>query len=408
MKDYALLNGAYSNVTMYDFEPVRADGTYLFDKQNRKYLDLRSGLWNTSLGYSTCLYSEISKQFRQFLEKKIPYVDIHSFQHDIYNEVAQKILQLTGQSFRRVLFTNSGSENTELALKIADYISKKGSHNRILAFKDSYHGTFFGGVSVSGIDQDINSSFYPKYGDVTFVDYPTSIEQEKRILDYVKRIAVSYDVMMIEPILASAGVYFASVDFFNRLLQILKENQVLVVFDEVATGFFKTGIPFYFQQLSEIPDILCLSKAINNGTTPFGCVCVNGMVDERLQKSTRIKEHFSTQNGNLLGFASAKVILDHYINNKDAIIDKVNKISKLITSSLDGKGIEYRNIGIMTAVKTGNDYSLQVMKSLEKLGILTYIYINKDEEGLSLMPQFIIDLNSLRKAMYLIVKKIKV
>ena len=52
--------------------------------------------------------------------------------------------QLTGQSFRRVLFTNSGSENTELALKIADYISKKGSHNRILAFKDSYHGTFFG------------------------------------------------------------------------------------------------------------------------------------------------------------------------------------------------------------------------------------------------------------------------
>ncbi len=110
----------------------------------------------------------------------------------------------------------------------------------------------------------------------------------------------------------------------------------------------------------------------------------------------------------ILGFASAKVILDHYINNKDAIIDKVNKISKLITSSLDGKGIEYRNIGIMTAVKTGNDYSLQVMKSLEKLGILTYIYINKDEEGLSLMPQFIIDLNSLRKAMYLIVKKIKV
>ena len=76
------------------------------------------------------------------------------------------------------------------------------------------------------------------------------------------------------------------------------------------------------------------------------------------------------------------------LSTKDAIIDKVNKISKLITSSLDGKGIEYRNIGIMTAVKTGNDYSLQVMKSLEKLGILTYIYINKDEEGLSLMPQF--------------------
>ena len=153
MKNYALLNGAYSNVTMYDFKPVRADESYLFDKQNRKYLDLRSGLWNTSLGYSTKIYTEVSRQFRQFLEKKIPYIDIHSFQHEIYDEVAQKILQLTGQRFSRVLFTNSGSENTELALKIADYISKKGRHNRILAFKDSYHGTFFGGVSVSGIER---------------------------------------------------------------------------------------------------------------------------------------------------------------------------------------------------------------------------------------------------------------
>lgn len=72
MKNYALLNGAYDNKTMYDFKPVRADNTYLYDSQNRKYLDLRSGLWNTSLGYIDSLYQRVSKRFDQVLNKKTP------------------------------------------------------------------------------------------------------------------------------------------------------------------------------------------------------------------------------------------------------------------------------------------------------------------------------------------------
>lgn len=407
MKNYALLNGAYDNKTMYDFKPVRADNTYLYDSQNRKYLDLRSGLWNTSLGYIDSLYQRVSKRFDQVLNKKLPYLDIHSFQHDIYDEVAQKVLELTGHAFKRVLYTNSGSENTELALKIADYTNKKGENNRILAFKDSYHGTFFGGVSVSGIDQEINSSFYPKYGEVTFIDYPKSAEQEKNVLDYIANVASFYDVMMIEPILASAGIYFASTDFFNALLKLLRKNQVLIVFDEVATGFFKTGKPFYFQQLSEKPDILYLSKAINNGITSFGCVCVNEEVDAKLQKNPKTMEHFSTQNGNLLGLESANIVLDYYLKSRDVIKGKVKDISDSISNVLDSQNVFYRNQGIMTAIRTESNQSLQLMKSLEKLGILTYLYVNEEEEGLSIMPPININLNVLEKALKLISKKIE-
>ncbi|EJN93176.1 aminotransferase class III-fold pyridoxal phosphate-dependent enzyme [Streptococcus ratti] len=407
MKHYALLNGAYGNETMYDFKPVKADSTYLYDSQNRKYLDLRSGLWNTSLGYIDSLYQRVSKRFDQVLSEKLPYLDIHSFQHNIYDEVAQKILELTGQDFKRVLYTNSGSENTELALKIADYTNKKGQQNRILAFKDSYHGTFFGGISVSGIDQGINSSFYPKYGEVTFIDYPKSVTEEKDTLDYIAKVASSYDVMMIEPILASAGVYFASTEFFNALLKLLRENQVLIVFDEVATGFFKTGTPFYFQQLSESPDVLCLSKAINNGIVPFGCVCVNKEVDGKLQQNPRVMEHFSTQNGNLLGLESANIVLDYYIKSRQVIERKIKDISDEISNILDSRNLSYRNKGIMTAVRTESNQSLPIMKSLEKLGILTYLYINEAEEGLSIMPQININLSVLEKALKLISKKIE-
>ncbi len=406
MQHYALLNGAYTNETLYNLKPVRAEGTYLYNKQNRKYLDLRSGLWNTSLGYEKVLYQQVSDKFTQILEQRLPYIDIHSFQHDSYDEVAQKLLQLTGKAFKRVIYTNSGSENTELALKIADYLNKKSSKNRILAFKDSYHGTFFGGVSVSGIDQEINTSFYPKYGDVTFLDYPKNTEDERRILDELEGIAGQYDVMVIEPILASAGVYYASIDFFNKLLQILRENQVITVFDEVATGFFKTGMPFFFQHLSEVPDLLCLSKALNNGITAFGCVCVKEELDDKLQKSTRTKEHFSTQNGNLLGMVSADTVLDYYLKEKNSIEDSVKCISKSVRDIFDAQSIHYRNIGVMTSVRTAPGHAIQLVKELEKLGILVYLYINDEEEGLSIMPPFTIDKAVLEKTLTMIAKKV--
>lgn len=405
MQHYAVLNGAYTNDTLYGVKPVRAEGNYLYSAQNRKYLDLRSGLWNTSLGYEKSLYQKVSSQFAQILEQGLPYIDINSFQHESYDKVAQKILQLTGKDFNRVIYTNSGSENTELALKIADYLNKKSLKNRILAFKDSYHGTFFGGISVSGIDQAINASFYPKYGEVTFLDYPQSKEEENRILNELERSANQYDVMVIEPILASAGIYYASKEFFNQLLQVLRKNNVLIVFDEVATGFFKTGTPFFFQQLSEVPDILCLSKALNNGITAFGCICLKETLDEQLQRSTRTKEHFSTQNGNLLGMLSADVVLDYYLTEENFIEDSVKSISQSIQNIFASQGLDYRHIGIMTAVKTAPGHAIQLVKELEKLGILVYFYANGEEEGLSIMPQFTIDKAVLEKTLKIIAKK---
>ncbi|MCY7221151.1 aminotransferase class III-fold pyridoxal phosphate-dependent enzyme [Streptococcus cristatus] len=406
MQHYAFLNGDYTDKTLYNINPVCAEGSYLYNKQNRKYLDLRSGLWNTSLGYEKELYQQVSDSFAKILENKLPYIDINSFYNKSYDEVAQKLLKLTGKSFNRVIYTNSGSENTELSLKIAGYLNKKSSKNKILTFKDSYHGTFFGGVSVSGIDQEINSSFYPKYGEVTFIDYPKNLEDEKRILEELKRTTTFYDVMVIEPILASAGVYCASIEFFNKLLQILKENKVLTIFDEVATGFFKTGTSFFFQHLSEVPDLLCLSKALNNGIVPFGCVCINKELDAKLQKSDRTKEHFSTQNGNLLGIASADVVLGYYIDNKKIIEEAAESISKLIRDIFDSQGISYRNIGVMTTVRTNTGYALKLVKELENLGILVYLYTNSEEEGLSIMPQFNIDKTILKKALTMIAKKI--
>lgn len=280
MYNYKIINGQYSNNSLYDVVPIKAQDTFLIDKKNKRYLDLRSGLWNVSLGYQPDIYSKISKEFDNLLTKQLPYLDNHSFKHPIYQETAETILKFVGKGFNNVIYTNSGSENTELSLKLSNYINKKGSKSKILTFKNSYHGTFFGGMSVSGIDQELNQIFNPKYGYVTFLEYPTSIESENEILKKVNLICSDYDVMFIEPVLASAGVYTTTIEFMNKLIKILHKNNVIVVFDEVATGFYRTGNRFYFNQLDYIPDLLCLSKGINNGITPFGCVCIGSNLNE--------------------------------------------------------------------------------------------------------------------------------
>lgn len=405
MKKYALLNGSYTDKTLYDLNLVRAEENYVYDQQNKKYLDLRSGLWNVSLGYDVELYDKVLRCFEDVLSRGIPYLDIHSFTHNIYDEVAKKILKIMDEDFERVIFTNSGSENTELSLKIADYLNKKGKKNRILTFKDSYHGTFFGGVSISGIDQKINRSFFPKYGEVTFIDYPKNEEQEKQILDYLENNSEKYDVMFIEPVLASAGIYFASAKFFNQLMDILRQHNVLIVFDEVATGFFKVGLPFFFNLLDDTPDIVCLSKSINNGMLPFGCVCVSQEIDSALQNSSKVKEHFSTQNGNILGMQSANVVLEHFIENGDSLKSNVKEISNIVSGMCNKAKISYRNLGIMTSIRINRGQSIKVLKELERLGILVYLYDNEEEEGISIMPQINIDKTIFNKAMRIIIKK---
>ena len=129
-------------------------------------------------------------------------------------------------------------------------------------------------------------------------------------------------------------------------------------------------------------------------------------MDAKLQKSDRTKEHFSTQNGNLLGIASADVVLGYYIDNKKIIEEAAESISKLIRDIFDSQGIIYRNIGVMTKVRTNTGYALKLVKELENLGILVYLYTNSEEEGLSIMPQFNIDKTILKKALTMIAKKI--
>lgn len=397
-----MLDGKVIDKSITETEFVKADKNYLYDSFGKRYLDLRSGLWNTSLGYSDEIYFSVSKEFSRLMNKKLAYLDIHSFDCKLYDELSTNIISFVRNNMKKCIFTNSGSENTELALKIASAIY--GKKLNVLAINNSYHGSFFGGMSVSGIDIDVNGRMGKAYEKVKFIDFPDDIISEESMLTWLEINLEQYDLFFIEPVLASAGVRIVSDNFVNEVLRLCKEKNTLTVFDEVATGFYRTGKPLFADRLKYKPDIICLSKGINNGISPFGSVCVSEGVLVRLEGKPIY--HYSTQNGNLLSVSSANSVIKYYLKNGSLLEEKVGKIETQVKKVMKlYPNIVYRCVGAMLAIEVEKQDIMRLNTILKDLGILTYFY-NQPTNGLTILPQFNINLDVLEKALRIILNKI--
>lgn len=383
---------------------IRGEKEFLYDDNNKKYLDVRSGLWNSNLGTNEELLSQVKEAINNQVSLGITSLDIHSFHHPLYQSYANKLLKFIDKEnfYTKLIYTNSGSECTELALKLSRQINKE--KKKTLSFSKGYHGTFWGGMSVSGLDQEVTKVYSPKISNIDFIDFPENEEKEEELLRHINHHHHEYGSMIIEPVIGSGGIKIASIEFMNKLGKLLKEKNIIIVFDEVATGFYRTGTAFYFHQLEFYPDIINLSKGINNGILPFGTVVLSNNILKRLKNEQL--EHFSTQNGNLLGMISSSETLNHYIKNESLIKKNIVLINTTIISVLQEHGLEYRQIGGMIAIPVNHLLKLpQITKELESAGILTYYYMNSDQDnGLTIMPSYYTELTKLKKAMYYISK----
>ncbi|CJH42725.1 aminotransferase [Streptococcus pneumoniae] len=176
----------------------------------------------------------------------------------------------------------------------------------------------------------------------------------------------------------------------------------------MATGFYRTGNRFFFKELGVTPDILILSKSINNGILPFGAVVISKEIEDAL-KGKHI-EHFSTQNGNLLGVLSAKITLEYILENETSIISNVREIENIVTNTLKMKNIGYTGIGGMYSIPVNDPIkTMEIVNGLKELGILVYHYMDNDEgNGITLFPTLLIDTKAFSKAMKIIAKRVLV
>lgn len=248
---------------------VRGEGVYLIDEAGKKYIDANSSWWVNTHGHG---HPHLGKALHEQFEA-LDHVIFAGVTHPKAVELSERLIGYLPDSFQKVFFSDNGSTAVEVALKMAFqfFFNKSEKRDRILAMHGSYHGDTFGAMSVGQRDL-FNKPFEPFFFDVDYLDFPTK-ESEQEIITHAEDLLSSnqFAALIVEPLIqGAAGMQMYSVEFLDQLTQLAKRFNTLVIFDEVMTGFGRTGKMFALDYCSEKPDIVALSKGLTAGILPMG------------------------------------------------------------------------------------------------------------------------------------------
>ena len=270
---------------------VGADGLYYTDADGRQIFDGLSGLWTCGAGHNR-------KEINDAITKQLSTLDYSpgfQYGHPLSFELATKVVELTPAGLDKVFFTDSGSETVETALKMArGYWRNLGqpSKTKFIGRHRGYHGVNFGGVSVGGIG--FNRKLFGQSVDSDHIPH-TVLEENKfsrgmpeigaHLADELEELVILHDAsniaaVIVEPMSGTSGVLPPPKGYLNRLREICDKHNILLIFDEVITGFGRMGSLTGAEEFGVTPDIMTLAKQITNGIQPLGAVVVGSNIYE--------------------------------------------------------------------------------------------------------------------------------
>lgn len=300
----------------------RGEGCWLYDVNGRKYLDLVAGIACAALGHSHPYFIErVSRQLSRLIQVSNLYYTIPQV------ELAEKLRELTGLD--RFFFCNSGTEAVEAALKIA---RRATGRKKFVAFTNAFHGRTMGALSVT-YKEKFRRPFEPLVQPVEFSEY-NSLDGLREAVDHETA------AVIVEPVQGEAGVYPAEQDFILEIFRLREEYGYLVIFDEVQTGFGRTGRWFAKEHFGAEPDIITLAKGMGNGF-PVGAVGVTEDVAEKLQ----VGDHGSTFGGNPLACVAALATIE--VIEREKLVENSRKMGQRFREGLGELGVETRGMGLM-------------------------------------------------------------
>ncbi|GAB3131751.1 omega-aminotransferase AptA [Novispirillum itersonii] len=307
---------------------VKAEGMHYTTSDNRQVLDGTAGLWCVNAGHAQPKIVEAIQQQAQELD----YAPAFQMGHPKAFELAARLVAMIPGDLDHVFFTNSGSESVDTALKIAlAYHRAKGdaSRTRLIGRERGYHGVGFGGISVGGIVN--NRRFFGSL--LAGVDHMRHTHDPARnafsrgqpehgaeLADDLERIvalhgAETIAAVIVEPMAGSTGVLMPPKGYLERLRAICDKYGILLIFDEVITGFGRLGSPFAVDHFGVMPDIVTTAKGVSNGAVPMGAVFVRkGIYDAFMNGPENAIElfHGYTYSAHPLACAAALATLDVY------------------------------------------------------------------------------------------------
>lgn len=317
-----IINTAEENVlhTYNRFKVVfdHGEGVYLYDKNGKKYLDFASGIGVMALGYGNEQYtSALKNQIDKLMHTSNLYYT------EPLADAAKKLCKVSGMD--RVFFTNSGAEGIEGAIKSARKyaFNKDGKHDHeIIAMNHSFHGRTMGSLAVTG-NPHYQEAFLPLIGGIKFSDFND--------LDSVKALVNDKTCAIIfETVQGEGGIYPATKEFAEGVAKICKENDILLILDEVQCGMGRTGSMFAFQEYDIKPDILVSAKGLGAGVS-VGAF----LMPEHIAKNTLVPgDHGSTYGGNPFVCTAVSTVLDIFENEN--ILENVKEVSTYLEEKLDG------------------------------------------------------------------------
>ncbi len=349
---------------------VGAEGSYFTDADGRRVFDALSGLWTCGAGHCRPEIAEaVSQQLRQ-----LDYAPAFQYGHPKAFELAHRLRELTPTGLDYVFFTGSGSESADTALKIARaYWRKKGkpTKTKLIGRAKGYHGVNFGGFSLGGIGanralfgQGVEADHLPhtllKENTFTKGMPDRGAERAEDLLELIAlHDASNIAAVIVEPMAGSAGVLPPPKGYLQRLREICDQHDILLIFDEVITGFGRMGSMTGAEEFGVVPDILNVAKQLTNGAVPMGGVIVQrdiyhtfmaqGGPDYMLELP-----HGYTYSGHPVACAAALAALD--VLENDRLISRVRDMSPVFEEALHSlKGMRYisdiRNYGLAGALQ---------------------------------------------------------
>jgi beta-alanine--pyruvate transaminase len=347
-----------------------AKGIYYHSVDGREVIDGSAGLWCANAGHGR---TEIAEAVgRQLVE--LDYAPSFQMGHPKAFDFATRLTQIAPDGFNRVFFTNSGSESVDTALKIALAYHRargEGHRTRLIGRERGYHGVGFGGTSVGGMVAN-RRAFGALLSGVDHLPHTHNLEfnafsrgQPKwgaHLADALSSIVALHGAdtiaaVIVEPVAGSTGVLVPPVGYLEALRTICDKHGLLLIFDEVITGFGRLGAPFAAQFFGVTPDIIVTAKGITNGTVPMGAVFVRDEIyDGFMHGPEAIIElfHGYTYSGHPVACAAGLATLDIY--EREGLLTRVGTIAGKWADALHSlrdlpNVIDIRNIGLMGAVE---------------------------------------------------------
>lgn len=351
---------ANSLMSTYSPLPVtftKGDGAYLWDADNKQYLDAISGIAVCSLGHAR---REIAEAACDQLNTLVHTSNL--YQIDLQEKLADKLCELSAMD--EVFFSNSGTEANEAAIKLARLFgSNQGIENpEIIVVEGSFHGRTLAALSATG-NRKIQQGFAPLVSGFIRVPY-NDIDAIRELVDQHPNIVA----VMVEPVQGEGGVNVPAADYLSELDTLCKQHNWLLMLDEIQTGMCRTGKWFAFQHESIQPDVITLAKALGNGV-PIGACLASGKATGVFTAGT----HGSTFGGNPLSCRAALAVIDVMQNNQlDA---RATELGQYFLDQLNAQlaGIsavkEIRGKGLMLGIELEKDCAELVAQSLQE-GVL--------------------------------------